>query len=269
MARFWRAALRRAPSWDAALALAAPLGCAGLLAEAHARTDLADAEPPAAAAHAPLALGAGAARRLAADGLLVVDGALSARQLAAARRGAAALAPTRFARAGDHGERGDRVCWVRPDDAAAGDGLLLAVAVVRGVAAALERDGYAATTRHRVPRQCQLARYDAGAKGYDRHLDRCVIGVAELGLLEWLRLSDYRGRAITAILYLNDVDWDADRDGGALRCWKGGDHLRDVAPRGGRLVIFDASAVEHAVLASTAPRAALTCWVSGERAGGG
>ena len=63
-----------------------------------------------------------------------------------------------------------------------------------------------------MPRQCQLARYTSRGKGYDRHLDRCALGVEELGVLEWLRLSDYRGRALTAILYLND-DWQIQRDG--------------------------------------------------------
>ena len=114
-----------------------------------------------------------------------------------------------------------------------------------------------------MPRQCQLARYTSRGKGYDRHLDRCALDVYELGLLEWLRLSDYRGRALTAILYLND-DWSVDRDGGALRCWIGEREPFDVAPVGGRLVIFDAGAVEHAVLAASADRVALTVWINRE-----
>lgn len=118
-----------------------------------------------------------------------------------------------------------------------------------------------ASTAHRVPRQCQLARYTPQKKGYDRHLDRCALGLEELGLLEWLRLSDYRGRALTAILYLND-DWSVDRDGGALRCWIPGQEPFDVAPTGGRLVIFESGAVEHAVMASSADRVALTVWIN-------
>ena len=114
-----------------------------------------------------------------------------------------------------------------------------------------------------MPRQCQLARYTSRGKGYDRHLDRCALSVEELGLLEWLRLSDYRGRALTAILYLND-DWQIQRDGGALRCWIGEREPFDVAPVGGRLVIFDSGAVEHAVLAASADRVALTVWINSE-----
>ena len=36
----------------------------------------------------------------------------------------------------------------------------------------------------------------------------------------------------------------------------------DVAPLGGRLVIFDSGAVEHAVLAASADRVALTVWIN-------
>ena len=114
-----------------------------------------------------------------------------------------------------------------------------------------------------MPRQCQLARYTSRGKGYDRHLDRCELDVYELGLLEWLRLSDYRGRALTAILYLND-DWQIQRDGGDLRCCIGGQEPFDVAPVGGRPVLFDAGAVAHAVLAASADRVALTVWLNRE-----
>ena len=54
------------------------------------------------------------------------------------------------------------------------------------------------------------------------------------------------------------------RDGGALRCWIKGREPFDVAPVGGRLVIFDSGAVEHAVLAASADRVALTVWINRE-----
>jgi len=184
MSRFLRAALRRAPSVDAALALAAPAGCAALLVEAHLRTELGDAEDPAACRCAgPAVVGAAAVRALERDGIAVVDGFLSAAELRAARRDVARLGRDRFARVGDHGERGDAVCWVR-GGRGGGAGLAAAVARVRGVAAAVEGHGYAGSTAHRVPRQCQLAVHGAASKGYDRHLDRCDAPLAELGLLE-------------------------------------------------------------------------------------
>ena len=144
MAQFWRATLRRIPSWDACLALAVPVGCAGVLAEAYGRTAIGDAEPAAACAFAPLTLSAANAETLTRRGLVVVDDVLSARELAAARRDAATLA--RFAPAGDHGERGDAVCWVRGDDADVGVGLQRAMRLLRGVPDALARRGYEVST---------------------------------------------------------------------------------------------------------------------------
>ena len=144
MARFWRQALRRIPSWDACLALAVPAGCAGLLAEAYGRTAIGDAEPAAACAFAPLALSAANAETLTRRGLVVVDDVLSPGELAAARRDAATLA--RFSPAGDHGERGDAVCWVRGDDADVGAGLRQAMRLLRGVPDALARRGYEVIT---------------------------------------------------------------------------------------------------------------------------
>ena len=144
MAQFWRATLRRIPSWDACLALAVPAGCAGMLAEAYGRTAIGDAEPAAACAFAPLVLSAANAETLARRGLVVVDNFLSPGELAAARRDAATLA--RFAPAGDHGERGDAVCWVRGDDDDVGAGLRQAMRLLRGVPDALARRGYEVAT---------------------------------------------------------------------------------------------------------------------------
>ncbi len=38
----------------------------------------------------------------------------------------------------------------------------------------------------------------------------------------------YRKRVVTAILYLNDGDWDADRDGGELKLYIGAEPSDDV-----------------------------------------
>jgi 2OG-Fe(II) oxygenase superfamily len=175
-----------------------------------------------------------------------------------------------------------------------------------------------------VPRDCQLAVYPpsinhrqdhdngtvnvdvdmaaattgvAGA-GYARHLDRCTAELSELGLVEYWRLTDYRNRVITIILYLNEDDRPVS-DGGALRYWKvtrptpttptttatttassssssraittGNDEAADdvtvdIYPVGGKMVIFYASRIHHQVLPSfgTSDRIALTCWVTGE-----
>jgi SM-20-related protein len=56
------------------------------------------------------------------------------------------------------------------------------------------------------------------------------------------------------------------RDGGALRAYlpsrKPGEFV-DIAPRAGRLLVFDSVGIEHEVLPTYAPRMALTLWISG------
>ncbi|KAI2512505.1 prolyl 4-hydroxylase alpha-subunit [Fragilaria crotonensis] len=91
--------------------------------------------------------------------------------------------------------------------------------------------------------------------------------LSELGLLEWWRLSDYRQRVTTVILYLNEPDRQ-ESDGGMLRCWanpKDREESFDIVPKGGTLVIFQSDLVEHMVLPSSVDRYALTNWVSETR----
>ena len=85
-------------------------------------------------------------------------------------------------------------------------------------------------------------------------------------------------RRVTSILYLNEQPWPLTQ-GGALRVYRprsdgagvagsaeqhqeGEGGWVDVAPEGGRLVVFMAGAVEHEVLPAYAPRVALTAWFS-------
>merc|ERR1712151_1029388 len=66
--------------------------------------------------------------------------------------------------------------------------------------------------------------------------------------------SPLRFREFTAILYLNPCGWDAEKDGGSLRIFLEGDEAScensyiDIAPVGGRLVIFNSRSIRHAVL---------------------
>ena len=73
-------------------------------------------------------------------------------------------------------------------------------------------------------------------------------------------------RKLTAILYLNE-DWDASRDGGCLRAYLPGrdGEYRDIEPKGGRLLLFDSTAVEHEVLPTFRTRMALTLWAVNEQ----
>mmetsp|Transcript_17980 Transcript_17980/g.51493 ORF Transcript_17980/g.51493 Transcript_17980/m.51493 type:complete len:332 (+) Transcript_17980:137-1132(+) len=202
--------------------------------------------------------------------------------------------------------RQDLVCWLRPNRSSAtnsdsaddgvdevneeenpanGPSLEHCIDLVRGVASALTDLNYTDSHSHRVPLQCQLALYKGdGRSGYARHLDRCDATLGELGLLEYLRLSDFRGRAVTVILYLNDTSRTKE-DGGQLRCWlRKDDHAQrraetdekdppaeiekfwpafDIQPTGGSMLIFDSDRLEHQVLASVKDRYALTVWING------
>jgi hypothetical protein len=90
---------------------------------------------------------------------------------------------------------------------------------VRGIPYALEKNGYTLSTNHQIPKQCQLSMYTGdNISSYQRHLDTCTASIYDLGLLEYLRLSDYRQRRITIILYLNDSHRPISH-GGSLRCW--------------------------------------------------
>lgn len=270
----------RGLSADGALVLGVAAAGALVLAEAATHTSQRDAETASACRYPPASdiLTAAHVRELEAGNLVVLRNVLPAAVLCAARAEASGLVLEGALSADNHGNAGDVrqdiICWVRDDGGAAalGDGLSHCVRLLRGLPFLLERHSYGRAHSFAVPRQCQLSCYSpAGAAGYVRHLDRCTLGVLEMGVLGWARASDYRGRAVTAILYLNDPEWAS---GGALRCYDvapggggGGATFRDVLPAGGTLVLFDASRVEHQVLPSGADRYALTCWITGKLAG--
>jgi hypothetical protein len=194
----------------------------------------------------------------------------------------------------DKDVRGDSICWVRESDGTSegdeqrqehGDGMLHAIKLIRSVGYSVEGHSYSKSHNHKVPQQCQLSRYSGDSEAiYRRHLDKCDHGMAEMGLFEYWRASDYRGRALTVILYLNDADW---KSGGSLRCFQSrirnteestttfdsedesptsrsaATLFTDVVPKGGTMIIFDSSRLNHAVLPSTKDRFALTCWLNG------
>lgn len=111
------------------------------------------------------------------------------------------------------------------------------------------------------PRRCLATCYESGHH-YTSHVDNTVD--PETGVKE-------NSRALTAILYLNDVDWSAEQ-GGQLRCHIGGNassadtgtpttaKVVDVLPRGGQIVMFDSCCVLHEVLPSSTRRFALQMW---------
>jgi SM-20-related protein len=95
-----------------------------------------------------------------------------------------------------------------------------------------------------------FARYPAGAS-YRRHIDR---------------LAGTDVRVLSAVLYLNE-EW-TDEDGGQLRLHLGDGGSRDVAPIGGRLVVFRSERFEHEVLPARRDRMSFTAWFRRRPQGG-
>lgn len=295
----WSQRLRRYASsvrGDSVIALAVPLGCIALLCEAYTRTELADAEASAACHFTPTSalIQPSHVRQLEKEGIVVIPNALSAEQLKNTRCDVVKFSNTKsfFHKSNnDTDVRQDYISWIRVDqddrtnkelpNVFIGKHLSHCVKLIRGVAKALEEHDYHGSCDHFVPQQCQLALYPGDDKSvYHRHLDRCNGTIYELGLLQWLRLSDYRERAVTVILYLNLPDRH-EHEGGALRCWVGRDDASNksgskassegnfqppfvILPTGGTLVIFKSALVEHMVQPSSTDRYALTSWVSGK-----
>lgn len=277
----WRRALRV----DTIAAVAVPIACGALLIEGSLRTSHRDAEASELCAFAETShlVTDAKVRTLERDGFVCIPVALDAEQVAHARADARAIhASGRLDVSGNHATvRQDRIAMIRETDgtraagraergcAPLGPGLVHALRLARGVSHALELHAYSGTAGKslRVPRQVQLSSYPAdGGASYGRHADACTDSLQELGLLEWLRLRDYRERVVSVVLYLNSPAWGAQATegfGGELRCFHPADGAySDISPRGGTLVIFDSRAVEHEVRPSGgAERYALTSWI--------
>lgn len=276
----WRSV--RNMRFDTVVALAAPLTCGALLVEASMRTSHHDADAAEACEYAETSrlVTAAHCRELERSGFVSIPAAMSAEQVARARADAQALYGSgKLGSSGNHSlVRQDLIVMVRESDDL-GAGLADAIRLARGVSHALEVHNYVSAPSRRVPRQLQLSRYAADGASYGRHADACTDSMLDLGLLEWLRLRDYRERVITAILYLNSPSWGAQLDsaaeeggsnsadgfGGELRCFHPDSPdgaYSDISPCGGTLVIFDSRSVEHEVRPSGgAERFALTSWI--------
>ena len=225
---------------------------------------------------------AGVTAELARHSIVELRGVLRPTELAAARHDVAQLIVEldAFGSTGNHEDiRQDRVAWVQSSDETAANsapkraGLEHCVRLLRGVAHALQLSDTRRDVRlHKVPLDCQLATF-RGDKlaGYRAHRDTAPGGweaVRDLGPLGFLRARDERRRIVTAILYLNESDWDS---GGELACYLGAEpgddqgstatEVRRIVPTGGTLLLFDSTTILHAVEPSRADRYALTAWI--------
>jgi len=256
----------------AALGLVA-VASAGVLGEAATRTSLGDAQDAGECRYPPLSsiITKAHIRELEEKNFVVINNVLSSPTLQYAHDNVRLLSAQMETSLNDSDVRQDQILSIRENDDGEhdhGDALLHCIKLLRGIPWLLGKFGYAASDSHIVPRQCQLAMYKPDGSIYVRHLDRCDSSVYTMGLVGWLRASDYRHRVVTAILYLNAPDWGDGGEGGELRLFDDADDddkHSDVVPSGGKLILFDASKIEHQVLASHhEDRYALTCWFNGD-----
>mmetsp|Transcript_37502 Transcript_37502/g.70381 ORF Transcript_37502/g.70381 Transcript_37502/m.70381 type:complete len:218 (+) Transcript_37502:24-677(+) len=120
----------------------------------------------------------------------------------------------------------------------------------------------------KVPRQAMATCYPGVGAHYKAHRDNAPQQTKttseEAGVAQW--------RQVTAVVYINGMDWDVLQHGGCLRCYVGAksdDHdgrscpeYVDVAPRGGRLVVFWSAELLHEVLPTKGQdRYAITLWM--------
>lgn len=243
------------------------LGCCGVLVlgEAYLRTSLHDAQSAVECQYPPVSdiITSSHVRELEKNNMVIIPNVLGPSQLEGARKCAQSLSGTltRLNHDNDSKTRQDEICFIQEGGSMdLGDDMIHCIKVLRGLPYVLHQFKYNASSSFIVPRQCQLAKYRADGSIYVRHLDRCTSTLFDMGLLEWLRASDYRHRTLTAILYLNPTDWTS---GGTLRCFGSDGSKIDINPVGGTLVIFDSSQVEHEVQPSTTDRFALTIWING------
>jgi len=173
--------------------------------------------------------------------------------------------------------RRDEIGWV--DENNQGQ-LKTARTLVRGVGAELDTaPEYKRSTRHRVPTECQLGRYESGGF-YGVHRDnRNDATLWEQGLVPYLVRTPERRRCCTAILYLTHDDterpWSSSEDGGELVLYlgtegegsskEGATATVRVEPRGGTLLVFDSSLLHEVRQTRRPKRNALTSWVQGAR----
>jgi hypothetical protein len=101
--------------------------------------------------------------------------------------------------------------------------------------------------RHRLVRQTTKVQFNAGGGGcFPYHFDTDPA---------------LDTRRLTAILYLNDDEWDSRRDGGQLLLAPWPRRSIEIEPRGDRLAIFASADMAHRVMPSRAPRYCLTMWL--------
>lgn len=217
-------------------------------------TDLAGV---ACAKHAEIAATLGRCGWVVVDGYLEAATLLAWRQAAEARHGTPDFRPARVGRGDGRtlapGVRSDRICWLEPDEPGVLGGWFTAMDDLRQ---AINRELYLGLWDY----EAHLAVFPPGAF-YARHLDQFA-GAGD--------------RLVSTVLYLNP-HWPR-QDGGELRLYDpdqvtresgrateppdlaGARPYLDLAPVGGRLLVFLADRFEHEVRPGANTRYSLTGW---------
>jgi SM-20-related protein len=134
--------------------------------------------------------------------------------------------------------RGDSICWLDEPLFPAEQALTALLETIRRSLNEALYLGLGELEQH-------YARYPPGS-GYGRHVDQPRGNGA---------------RRLSSVVYLNE-NW-RETDGGLLRCRADGGELRDIAPLGGRLVLFRTEGREHEVLCTSRERLSITGWFLG------
>ncbi|MDY7220019.1 2OG-Fe(II) oxygenase [Denitrificimonas sp. JX-1] len=139
------------------------------------------------------------------------------------------------AKAVNTGIRGDKIQWLEQGQNTAVDRYLELMEQLR---AALNRTLFLGLDEL----ECHFALYSPGAF-YKKHVDR---------------FRDDDRRIVTCIAYLND-NW-LPEDGGELRIYLEHEHVHEVPPQAGTLVVFMSADLAHEVLPVQRERLSITGW---------
>ena len=225
-------------------------------------------------------INAAAMERFMSTGILIIDDVLTAKELKAAQLDLQILLDSdSFQRTDQHSDeiRTDSTCLINEaitnQTVAFGAGMRDALRVVRSIPLELINNGSGAMSEsYGVPLSNQLSSYNSKGSHYKPHRD--TPDSSGYHPLQWLLQAGLTERETTIILYLNDSNWDsgAEHDGN-LRCFLGStaddetgssaEEILYIAPKGGRLVIFDSKVLLHEVCPCSKQRSAITCWVGG------
>ena len=217
-------------------------------------------------------------------GYVVIDNAISTQELVDAKKDISKIYDKKkFGNNAENEEeyRTDKVTWIHENiegqliSSKLAEGLLKVLRVCRNIPLEIVNLNYCAPEELGVPIINQLAIYDGKNKGYKAHRDQPEHKIGFTHPLQSALQGTLLDRKLTIILYLNE-NWDTN-NGGDLRIFLDTDMADmtgarsksyiDIAPLGGRIVIFDSASILHEVrptLQEDCKRYALTLWAGGE-----